>query len=276
MTAEPSDLAANTCCVFCFETIKPGASVCPHCGGVLVPFQRLINDRAVLEARLTALEGEVAALRAVPNNAASPTDVPQEAAQTPAQAGFVGWPHMADNLFLGLMALLAAHWLATTLPSADRAFYRLAAFAVALPFGFRFEMYARGSTTDQVLAAVMFGGLGTLAVGTLDIALAGGVMPGLSVRDIASSVAAIILSHLAGSFWAAMHRRRAERTISGAADSNVVGVALHLTTAAAVLRLVRPDKIQTHAAAVKSVTDAAAAIVTTAVALWAAVGHLLS
>jgi hypothetical protein len=81
---------------------------------------------------------------------------------------------MADNLFLGLAALLAAHWLATTLPHANRTVFRLAALVIAMPFGFRFESYAQTGTSGRVLAALALGGLGTLVVGILDIALAGG------------------------------------------------------------------------------------------------------
>ena len=61
---------------------------------------------------------------------------------------------MADNIFLGLTALLTAHWLATTLPAHDRAIFRLVALAVALPFGYRFEVNARAGITGEVLDAL--------------------------------------------------------------------------------------------------------------------------
>jgi hypothetical protein len=183
---------------------------------------------------------------------------------------------MADNLFLGLTALLAAHWLATTLPHANRSIYRLAALAVALPFGFRFEAYARSSTSGQVLAALAFGGLGTLVVGMLDIAVAGGVPASVSIHDLAASVAAIALSHLAGSFWASAQHRRAERGTMKAAAALDTAPALHLATAMPALGQVRSGKILSQVTAVKTIADAAAAVAATAAAVWAAFAHIVS
>ena len=60
----------------------------------------------------------------------------------------IKWPHMVDNLLLGLAALLAAHWLATTLPESNRAVFRLVALVVALPFGFQFERNSRSGSVD--------------------------------------------------------------------------------------------------------------------------------
>jgi hypothetical protein len=266
--------AAISSCVFCMEDVKPGASVCPHCGGVLVPFQRLLVDQAALEARLAALEQEVAALRPMPSEPTAPGDASSVTAPTPPQAAIVGWPHMADNLFLGLTALLAAHWLGTTLPHANRMVFRLAALAIAMPFGYRFEAYARAGTSGQVLAALSLGSLGTLAVGILDIALAGGMPASIGVQDIAASVAVITLSHLAGSFFASFRRNRAERSATDTTAAQDHGAPLNLTAAAAI-RHVKPDRIMSEAATVKAVTDAAAALTATAAAFWAAFGHLL-
>jgi hypothetical protein len=266
--------AVITCCVYCLEDIKPGASVCPHCGGVLVPFQRLLTERAALESRLAALEQEVAALRPSATEASEPADAPSSAAPTPPQAAVFGWPHMADNVFLGLAALLAAHWLATTLPHANRTVYRLAALAVAMPFGFRFESYARAGASGRVLAALALGGFGTLVVGILDIALAHGMPASVGVQDIVSSVAVITMSHLAGSFFASFRRNRAERNATDAVAQGA-GAALGFSAAVSAIRHVKPDRILSEAAAVKAVTDAAAALAATFGAFWAAFGHLL-
>ncbi len=267
--------AASLRCTFCLEAVKPGASVCPHCGGVLISFSQLLDRQLSLEARLDALTVEITALRAMPVQALPTTDAPAAAKSAQHPAGSFGWPHMADNLFLGLTALLAAHWLVTTLPGTHRAVYRLAALAVAMPFGFRFQAYAHGSLSEQVLSALAFGGLGTFVVGILDIALAGGVLAGVSMHDLAASVAAIALSHLAGSFWADVRRKRIEQAASPAQPPEAAAVA-SLAIAMTAIRQVKPDKIQSNAAAVKAVTDAAAAIIASAAAVWAAFSHILS
>jgi hypothetical protein len=266
--------AAIATCVFCLEDIRPGASVCPHCGGVLGPFQRLLVDQASLEARLTALEQDVAALRPTPAEVLTTADVSSAAAPVQPQAVAFGWPHMADNLFLGLAALLAAHWLATTLPDANRTVFRLAALAIAMPFGFRFEANARTGTSGRVLAALALGGLGTLVVGILDMALAGGVPAGLGVQDIVASVAVIALSHLAGSFFASFRRNRAERHAPEEATAQDRPTPLGFTVAA--IRRIKSDRIAREATTVKAVTDAAAALTATGAAFWAAFGHLLN
>ena len=268
--------AAIATCVFCLEDIRPGASVCPHCGGVLGPFQRLLADQAALEARLAALEQDVAALRPTPAEVLTTADVSSAAAPVQPQAVAFGWPHMADNLFLGLAALLAAHWLATTLPDANRTVFRLAALAIAMPFGFRFEAYARTGTSGRVLAALALGGLGTLVVGILDIALAGGMPATVGVQDIVTSVAVITLSHLAGSFFASFRRNRAERHAPEAATEQDRPTPLGFAAAAAAIRRVKSDRIAKEAATVKAVTDAAAALTATGAAFWAAFGHLLN
>jgi hypothetical protein len=268
--------AAISTCVYCLEDIKPGASVCPHCGGVLGPFQRLLVDQASLEARLAALEQEVAALRPTPAEALAIADVASPAAPAQPQAATFGWPHMADNLFLGLTALVAAHWLATTLPHANRTVYRLAALAIAMPFGFRFESYAKTGISGRVLAALALGGLGTFVVGILDMALAGGLPAGLGVQDVVASVAAIALSHLAGSFFASFRRNRAERHAPDEATEQDRPTPLHFTAAVTAIRRIKSDRIAKEATTVKAVTDAAAALTATGAAFWAAFGHLLN
>ena len=264
----------NRRCVFCDEEIRPGASVCPHCRSGLAPWQGLADRHVALEERLVALEVEVAALRLASGEQAAAKAA--EAAAPAAAGGSVSgatikWPHMADNIFLGLTALLAAHWLATSLPAGNRAVFRLVALIVALPFGFRFERNARSGTTGQVVAALAFGSLGTLVIGVLDLALAGHPPSSLTAQDVVASVAAISLSHFAGSALARSRQIRAERAASEAAirvaASSVAG------GAAQSLLSIEPARIKSTAEAVKALYDAGAPLAAGAAALWAAFGH---
>ena len=125
---------------------KAGCFGLPTWQRVLGPFQRLLADHPALEIRLTWLAPEVAALRPAPAEGA-----PRATAPTQLRAANPNGRYLADNLFLGLTAPLAAHWLATMLPHANRSVYRLAALAIAMPFGFRFASYATG-TSGQVTA----------------------------------------------------------------------------------------------------------------------------
>ena len=52
----PIDAAPNgeRRCVFCLEEIRPGASVCPHCGSALAPLQRFADEHAALHGRIGA------------------------------------------------------------------------------------------------------------------------------------------------------------------------------------------------------------------------------
>lgn len=267
-SSQPVDAApgGGRHCVFCLEEIRPGASVCPHCGSSLAPLQRLADQNAVLEERLAALEQEMSALQAAGGRAA--VEVETAAASPgadPSVAAGITWPHMADNIFLGLTALLAAHWLATTLPASSQAIFRLVALAVAVPFGYRFERNSRSGTAAQVLAALAFGSLGTVMIGLLDIAIAGRVPPSLTARDIVESVTAIALSHYAGSALAHSRKNRAERAAAEAAAVPMSGSLIHL----------EPARIKSTAEAVKALYDAAAPVAAGGAALWAAFGHVL-
>jgi hypothetical protein len=274
-SSQPIDTAPSggRRCVFCLEEIRPGASVCPHCGSALAPLQRFADEHAALGERLAALEQEVAALRV-----SGREQVSLEGASAPAPAeppspslgAEIKWPHMADNIFLGLTALLAAHWLATTLPAGGRTVFRLVALVVALPFGFRFEHNSRSGTAGQVLAALVFGCLGTLAIEVLDIALAGHGAPPPTAPDIVASVAAIALSHYAGTALAYSRQIRTERAAAARiaasrASGSTTGPLVHI----------EPARIKNTAEAVKALYDAAAPLAAGAAALWAAFGHIL-
>jgi hypothetical protein len=91
---------------------------------------------------------------------------------------------MADNIFLGLATLLAAHWLVMTSPAGGRAGFRLGALVVALPFGIRLEHNSRSGPPAQVLAALAFGAIGTLAIGLLDMAVSAHGMPPPTAEDL--------------------------------------------------------------------------------------------
>jgi hypothetical protein len=252
--------------VFCCEEIQPSASLCPHCRSNLVPLQLLSDECAVLKGRVAALEQTVATLQqAYPADpatmASTVANIPNSA--PPAISG-VKWPHMADNIFLGLVALLAAHWLVTSLPAGSRPVFRLVALVVALPFGYRFESNSRSGEAVRVVAALAFGSLGTMALGLLDMAI-GNVTPrSLSAPDIVASVAAIALSHFAGSALAQVRQRRADR-------------AANVTAALAgdLLPHLEAARIKTTAETVKALYEAAAPIAAASAAIWAAFNHIL-
>lgn len=263
-------------CVFCREEIRPGASVCPHCGGTLTPLQDLADKNTALEQRLAALEQEIGALRAGRVDQVAADGVPAPAvadASSPSLVAGIKWPHMADNIFLGLATLVAAHWLATTLPTGGRAAFRLVALVVALPFGFRFEHNSRSGPSGQVLAALAFGSIGTLAIGLLDMALAGHGMAPPTAQDVVASVAAITLSHFAGSALAHSRRMRAERAVRAVAARGDASSTSMVATSS--LLHIQPAQIKGTAETVKALYDATAPLVAAAAALWAAFGHML-
>lgn len=277
-SSQPTDTqpGSRRQCVFCLEDIRPGASVCPHCGSNLALLQDFADKQTALEERLAALEREIAAQRMAGTEQAAPNAAISSAAleaPAPAIAADIKWPHMVDNIFLGLTTLLAAHWLATTLPAGSRTVFRLAALVVALPFGLRFERNSRSSTAGQVLAALAFGSLGTLAIGVLDVALGGHGAPPATPQDIVASVAAIALSHYAGSALAHWRQMRTEQRASDA-------VAAQLAASSASGRVgslmhIEPARVKSTADAIKALYDAAAPLAAGAAALWAAFGHVL-
>ncbi len=232
-----------------------------------MPLQRLSDEKDALEARVAALEQAVETLRLTPPadpDARSPEIDAEADAVIPTVSG-IRWPHMADNIFLGLVALVAAHWLATTLPAGNRTTFRLVALIVALPFGYRFERNTRSGAAVRVIAALASGCLGTVALGLLDMAVGGVTARSLSAPDVIASVAAIALSHFAGSGLAQLRQRRAEGT----------GVAPpHLP--AALLPHLEAARLKTTAETVKAMYEAAAPIAAGAAAVWAACTHILS
>jgi hypothetical protein len=250
--------------VSCDEEIRPAAAVCPHCRNTLAPYQGLADQYAVLDGKISALLQEMEALRAAfGGTGAQATAATDNAARKATDIGT--WPHMVDNLFLGIVTLLAAHWLASTLPVANRAVFRLVALCVALPFGYRFERNARIGTVGQAIAALGFGSFGTLAIGVLDMAVAGHLPESLTVRDIIESVVAVSISHFAGSALAHLRQQRADR-------------AANLASASATpqsLKYLEPARIKSTAELVKTLYDAAAPLAAGCAALWAAFGHTL-
>ena len=211
-----------------------------------------------MEPRLVALEEATAARSAddsvkIAGPAANTIDPP---------TAEIRWPHMADNISLGLTVLVAAHWLATTLPAGGRTWFRLVALVVALPFGFRFERLSRTATSGQVIAALAFGSIGTLAIGVLDLVLAGHGGPLPTPEDVISSVTTIALSHFAGSARARFRQTRDD----GAVDAGTANPLLHIQTA----------QIKSTADTIKALYAAAAPIAAGAAALWAAFGHFFS
>ena len=263
----PADVAVRGTrpCVFCCEEIHPSASICPHCTSNLVPLQRLSDERAALEERVAVLEQSVAALLLAQSASAesSPSPIAAVVEAVPSPPSGINWAHMAENVFLGMVVLVAAHWLATTLPVGSRPLFRLVALVVALPFGYRFERYTRSGVSEQVIAALAYGCVGTLALGLLDMAL-GYLTPRLlSAPDIAATVAAISLSHFAGSGLAQARRGCADRAASAAAARSS-GLLPHLQAA----------QIKSTADTVKSVYEALTPVAAGGAAVWAAFNHI--
>ena len=250
-------------CPLCFEDIKAGALVCKHCRSNLGPLHGLMAERSALGARVAALETELASLR---DGGAAPAAI----AEPPPR---FGWPHMVDNLFLGLATMLAVHWLAGTLPETHRGVYRLIALGIALPFGFRYEIYARAGASLQVLAALVFGLLSTLLIGVLDTALgvAGPLAATAVGRDAAASVALIALSHFTGSS-VAQWTRRGERKSKAAGLQAGLGA---LATVFMVMRKAEPEKIKGRIDAIHGLLETAAPVAAAAATAWAAFGKTL-
>jgi hypothetical protein len=94
----------------------------------------------------------------------------------------------------------------------------------------------------RVLATLAFGCAGTICSGVLDIALAGQLPPALTVQDIVGSVAAVTLSHHAGSALAHRRRNRAELAMASAPAEKL----------ASSLTYIEPAPIKSTADAVKA------------------------
>ena len=137
------------------------------------------------------------------------------------------------------------------------------ALVVALPFGYRFERNARSGVSEQVIAALAYGSVGTVALGLLDMALGELTRQSLSAPDIVATVAAISLSHFAGSALAQARQARADRAASAEAARSD-GRLPHLEAA----------RIKSTAETVKALYEAAAPIVAGAAAVWAACSHI--
>jgi hypothetical protein len=259
-------------CVFCREEIRPGASVCPHCGSNLEPLQMLADQYAALEERLAAIEQALALPREAAAASPEPEVVPKQVQDTGLVTTVIKWPHMVDNILLGLSVLVAAHWIASTVPIGNHAIFRIVALAVALPFGYRFETNARSDLAGQVLAALAFAGVGTLLIGMLDLLLRAKANSPLLPQDIVATFATIALSHYAGStlaqFWWGRNERLAASEVAAqrAAASAAVGGTSHVHLA--------PAQIKTTAETVKAIYDAAIPLAASGAALWAAIGHL--
>jgi hypothetical protein len=275
-TLDPSSPVSvvSRVCVFCRDEIHPGATVCCHCGSSLAPLQTLAEQNAEFEERLAALEREFAFRRDVTpgQNAATEAVFPDQG-QTTSYAGTstLSWPHMADNILVGLTALLTAHWIATTLPIGNRTVFRIVALLVALPFGFRFESNARSGITGQIVAALAFASLGTLLIGVVDLLVRPLGNSPVVATDVVASFATVALSHYAGSALAHFRQSRNERRASHKA---VAQLAASAATSSGALVQLAPAQLKTTAEAVKAVYDAAAPLAAGGAALWAAIGHL--
>jgi hypothetical protein len=184
---------------------------------------------------------------------------------------------MLDNLFLGLATLLATHWLASSVPHGQQAVYRLVALAVAMPFGFRYEVHARAGASTQVAAAVVFGLLGEFLILALDAAISGeGTARLASIHSpaVVEEIVTISLSHLTGS-WIARWARRGEIRKSEAAAAREAHRRSMLSAGLAIALRAEPEKIRTQLDAIKGILEAGAPVAAAAATAWSAFGHLL-
>lgn len=175
-------------CVFCREEIQLSASLCPHCRSNLVPLQWRANHCTALEQRIAVLEQTVGTLRLAPSAASEIKSGAANGDAAPSKTAEIKWPHMVDNIFLGL----------------------------------------------------------------------------LSAPKIVASVAAIALSHFAGSSLAHTRQLRADRAASIAA-----------TRSSDLLPHLQAAQIKTTAETVKALYEAAAPIAAGTAAIWAAFNHFL-
>jgi hypothetical protein len=87
----------------------------------------------------------------------------------------------------------------------------------------------------------------------------------LTTRDIVESVAAISLSHFAGSALAQTQQARADRAATLASADGVTNALMHL----------EPARLKSTAELIKSIYDAAAPVAAGGAAVRAAFGHML-
>jgi hypothetical protein len=150
----------------------------------------------------------------------------------------------------------------------------LVGLMVALPFGYRFQWNSRSDTAMQIIAAVAFGSLGTILNGVLDMAIADHRMSTFTTTDVAMSLAAVTLSHYAGSALAAMRQGRSTRRSGGVPLQHQAALVSPGLARGATLLKIEPARIKSAADVVKALYDAVAPLVAGAAALWAAIGHI--
>jgi hypothetical protein len=112
-----------------------------------------------------------------------------------------------------------------------------------------------------------------LAIGVLDVALGGHGAPPATPQDIVASVAAIALSHYAGSALAHWRQMRTEQRASDAVAAQLA--ASSASGRVGSLMYIEPARVKSTADAIKALYDAAAPLAAGAAALWAAFGHVL-
>lgn len=217
-------------CPYCVSEIADEALVCPRCTRDLYLFKPLLEkigqlEKAVAEqaaaavanadARIAALEQEVAALKAAP----APAIAAEVAAEVQAElapavpagtpAGY--WAAVAQALLPAILLLLFAHWLMLFVYDVKPLYLRVATILLPVPFGFLLASRFPDEFRKSVFAAALLAVAGVLSM--LGVTAAIDKVPLLpqdmrDLRETLEYVASIALAFVTGLLLGEYHARR--------------------------------------------------------------------
>ena len=217
-------------CPYCVSEIADEALVCPRCTRDLYLFKPLLEkigqlEKAVAEqaaaavanadARIAALEQEVAALKAAP----APAIAAEVAAEVQAElapavpagtpAGY--WVAVAQALLPAILLLLFAHWLMLFVYDVKPLYLRVATILLPVPFGFLLASRFPDEFRKSVFAAALLAVAGVLSM--LGVTAAIDKVPLLpqdmrDLRETLEYVASIALAFVTGLLLGEYHARR--------------------------------------------------------------------
>lgn len=217
-------------CPYCVSEIADEALVCPRCTRDLYLFKPLLEkigqlEKAVAEqaaaavanadARIAALEQEVAALKAAP----APAIAAEVAAEVQAElapavpagtpAGY--WAAVAQALLPAILLLLFAHWLMLFVYDVKPLYLRVATILLPVPFGFLLASRFPDEFRKSVFAAALLAVAGVLSM--LGVTAAIDKVPLLpqdmrDLRETLEYVVSIALAFVTGLLLGEYHARR--------------------------------------------------------------------
>lgn len=217
-------------CPYCVSEIADEALVCPRCTRDLYLFKPLLEkigqlEKAVAEqaaaavanadARIAALEQEVAALKAAP----APAIAAEVAAEVQAElapavpagtpAGY--WVAVAQALLPAILLLLFAHWLMLFVYDVKPLYLRVATILLPVPFGFLLASRFPDEFRKSVFAAALLAVAGVLSM--LGVTAAIDKVPLLpqdmrDLRETLEYVVSIALAFVTGLLLGEYHARR--------------------------------------------------------------------